>query len=75
MRQDEEIQALIGELKAWASQKYGRSAFLARHFRVSKQLISAWFNGRAIPTWPMGIEIKKFLKANRPPPKKVATKT
>jgi hypothetical protein len=74
MKHEEEIQALIGELKEWAAQKYGRSAFLAREFGVSKQLVSAWFAGRAIPTWPMGLRIKDFLKANRPT-RKAATKT
>jgi hypothetical protein len=66
MTPEEEIRKLISELKAWAGEKYGRSAYLARQFGVSKQLVSAWFANppRATPSWEMGLRIKDFLKAN-----------
>ena len=39
---------------------------LARATGVSKQAVSAWVKGDAVPTWQMGIKLEAFLAAQRP---------
>jgi DNA-binding XRE family transcriptional regulator len=67
-----DIDALMAELRAWAREERGRQMILARATGVSKQAVSAWVKGAAVPTWQMGIKIEAFLKAQRPLRRKVA---
>ncbi|MBV8967850.1 MAG: helix-turn-helix transcriptional regulator [Verrucomicrobia bacterium] len=60
-----ESEVLISELKNWCDQKYGRRAELARMLGVSRQLITDWFAGRALPTLEIGLKIQAFLKKQR----------
>ena len=61
-----DIEALMGELRAWVREERGRQMLLARATGVSKQAVSAWVKGDAVPTWQMGIKLEAFLAAQRP---------
>lgn len=60
-----EIEGLLEELKGWARQKRGSQSLLAQSLGVSKQSVSTWLSGKAIPTWETGLKLKAFLKAQR----------
>ena len=60
-----ESEVLIAELKAWCDEKYGRRVEVARMLGVSKQLVSDWMAGRAVPTLDHGLQIQAFLKKQK----------
>jgi transcriptional regulator with XRE-family HTH domain len=62
---DPEVEALINELKAWCKEKHGRNTEIAEMLGVSRQLVSDWFAGTAVPTLATGLKIQKFLKTKR----------
>jgi transcriptional regulator with XRE-family HTH domain len=59
---DTEVKSLIYELKTWCKEKHGRNAQIAEMLGVSRQLVSDWFSGSAVPTWKTGLKIQAFLK-------------
>jgi transcriptional regulator with XRE-family HTH domain len=62
---DPEVEALINELKAWCKEKHGRNTEVAELLGVSRQLVSDWFSGGAVPTLATGLKIQAFLKKRR----------
>jgi predicted transcriptional regulator len=60
-----ESEKLVGELREWCDEKYGRRAELARMLGVSRQLVSDWFAGRTTPTLDAGLQLQEFLKKQR----------
>ena len=60
-----ESEKLVGELREWCDEKYGRRAELARMLGVSRQLVSDWFAGRTTPTLDAGLHLQAFLKKQR----------
>jgi DNA-binding XRE family transcriptional regulator len=62
-----EIDALMQELRVWVSESRGRQMLLARAIGASKQTVSAWVKGVSVPTFPMGLKLQAFLKAQKPP--------
>jgi transcriptional regulator with XRE-family HTH domain len=62
---DPEVEALINKLKAWCKQKHGRNTEVAALLGVSRQLVSDWFSGNAIPALSTGLKIQAFLKKRR----------
>ena len=63
---DPEIQSTLTKLKEWCEAEYGRQAEIARVLGVSRQLVTDWFRGKAIPTWSTGLKIQAFLKTQKP---------
>ena len=62
----------MAELRAWVSEGRGRQILVARAIGASKQTISGWVKGDVLPSWQMGIKLEAFLKAQKPPKRKVA---
>jgi transcriptional regulator with XRE-family HTH domain len=62
---DAEVKSLIYELKTWCKEKHGRNAQIADMLGVSRQLVSDWFSGSAVPTWTTGLKIQALLKKRR----------
>jgi DNA-binding XRE family transcriptional regulator len=60
--EDEEIKRVIDELKAWCQEEHGRNVEVAEKLGVSRQLVSDWFKGRAIPSLKNWLKIQRFLR-------------
>lgn len=67
-----EIETLMSELRAWVSEERGRQVLVARAIGASKQTVSCWVKGTVFPSWQMGIKLEAFLRAQKPPRRKVA---
>jgi DNA-binding XRE family transcriptional regulator len=67
-----DIEALMADLRAWVREERGRQLLLARAIGASRQAISSWVIGRSVPTMELGIRLQAFLKAQKPPRRKVA---
>jgi DNA-binding transcriptional regulator YiaG len=63
---DPEIEDLINALREWCKAKHGRNAEIAETLGVSRQLVTDWLKGRAVPTLSTGLKLKTFLKNRRP---------
>jgi DNA-binding XRE family transcriptional regulator len=61
-----ETEQLINQLKAWAAEERGRQSEIARILGVSRQSVSEWFSGKAVPNWETGLKIQAFLKTRSP---------
>jgi transcriptional regulator with XRE-family HTH domain len=60
-----ESEILIDELRAWCEEEYGRRAEVAEKIGVSRQVISDWLHGRAVPSLDNGLALQRFLKKAR----------
>ena len=60
-----ESEILIDELRAWCEEEYGRRAEVAERIGVSRQVISDWLHGRAVPSLDNGLKLQAFLKKRR----------
>ena len=60
-----ESEMLIDELKSWCEQSYGRRAEVAKAIGVSRQVVSDWLHGRALPGLDNGLALRAFLKRER----------
>lgn len=60
-----ESEILIDELRAWCEEQYGRQAEVAEKIGVSRQVISDWLHGRAVPSFDNGLKLQRFLKKGR----------
>jgi hypothetical protein len=67
---DGEIKETLRELQQWVDQKHGRSLRVAKLLKVSPQLVSDWFAGRAMPKLTAWLKIKEFLKKSEKARKK-----
>jgi transcriptional regulator with XRE-family HTH domain len=56
---------VLDRLRAWCQEKRGRNMEIAQKLGVSKQLVTDWLKGRAVPTWENGAKIAEFLKKQR----------
>jgi DNA-binding XRE family transcriptional regulator len=63
----QKIEEVLEELRAWCTERRGRNLELAKKLGVSKQLVTDWLKGRAVPTWAIGLEIQAFLKQQQQP--------
>lgn len=61
----EETERLLNELEAWANEKRGRRAELARVLGVDRSSITDWFKGKSEPNWETGRKIEAFLRKQR----------
>jgi transcriptional regulator with XRE-family HTH domain len=66
--EDPEVVDLMNALRAWCKAKHGRNAEISDMLGVSRQLVTDWLKGRAVPTLSNGLKLKAFLK-NRAPRK------
>ena len=62
---DDEIEALLAELKAWLSEKGLTQADLARMLGVSRQRLNQWMRGDAKPNLQAWLKIKQFLRGRK----------
>jgi DNA-binding XRE family transcriptional regulator len=53
------------QLKAWCAEHYGRQAEVAEAIGVSRQVVTDWLKGRAIPSLDNGLALQRFLKKQR----------
>jgi predicted XRE-type DNA-binding protein len=60
-----ESEILMAELKSWCDERYGRRAEVAEAIGVSRQIVSDWIKGRAIPNLDNGLALQAFLKKQR----------
>jgi DNA-binding XRE family transcriptional regulator len=60
-----ESEILISELKTWCDEKYGRRAEVAEAIGVSRQIVTDWLKGRAVPNLDNGLELMRFLRAQK----------
>jgi hypothetical protein len=60
-----ESEILMDELKAWCDERYGRRAEVAEGIGVSRQIVSDWIKGRAIPNLDNGLALQAFLRKRR----------
>jgi len=60
-----ESEMLIDELKSWCEQGYGRRGEVAKDIGVSRQIVSDWLHGRALPGLDNGLALRAFLKRER----------
>jgi hypothetical protein len=65
---------VLKRLRAWCQEKRGRNVEIAQTLGVSKQLVTDWLKGRALPTWKNGAKLEEFLKNQRAPTKRVILK-
>jgi DNA-binding XRE family transcriptional regulator len=61
----EETERLLNELEAWANEKRGRRAELARILGVDRSSVTDWFKRKSEPNWETGLKIQAFLKKQR----------
>jgi transcriptional regulator with XRE-family HTH domain len=60
-----ESEILIARLKEWCAEHYGRQAEVAEAIGVSRQVVTDWLKGRAIPSLDNGLALQRFLKKKR----------
>jgi hypothetical protein len=60
-----ESQILMAELKSWCDERYGRRAEVAEAIGVSRQVVSDWIKGHAIPNLDNGLALRAFLQKQR----------
>src|SRR5258708_7501629 len=60
-----ESEILMAELKSWCDERYGRRAEVADAIGVSRQIVSDWIKGRAIPNLDNGLALQAFLRKRR----------
>jgi transcriptional regulator with XRE-family HTH domain len=60
-----ESEILIDELRAWCEEEYGRQAEVAEKIGVSRQVVTDWLHGRAVPSLDNGLKLQAFLKKQR----------
>ncbi len=60
-----ESEILMAELKIWCDERYGRRAEVAEAIGVSRQIVSDWIKGRAIPNLDNGLKLQAFLRKRR----------
>jgi transcriptional regulator with XRE-family HTH domain len=60
-----ESEILLERLKAWCEESYGRQAEVAKAIGVSRQVVTDWLNGRALPGLDNGLALLAFLKKQR----------
>jgi predicted XRE-type DNA-binding protein len=60
-----ESDILMAELKSWCEEKYGRQAEVAEAIGVSRQIVTDWIKGRAIPNLDNGLALRAFLQKQR----------
>lgn len=60
-----EVEALISKLRAYCKERHGRNTEIAKMLGVSRQLVTDWFSGKAVPTLSTGLRIQTFLKQQR----------
>jgi transcriptional regulator with XRE-family HTH domain len=65
MAPQKESEILIAELKAWCEEQYGRRAEVAERIGVSRQVVTDWLHGRAVPSLDNGLKLQAFLKKVR----------
>jgi len=62
---DPAVETLLDTLREWCEAEHGRNAEIADHLGVSRQLVTDWLKGRAIPTLSSGLKLQAFLKEHR----------
>jgi transcriptional regulator with XRE-family HTH domain len=62
---EQEINALMTELKVWCKGKYGRQRYVARKLGISEQLLSNWIARRKTPGLQKYLTLQAFLKNRR----------
>jgi DNA-binding XRE family transcriptional regulator len=60
-----ESEILIAKLKEWCAEHYGRQAEAAEAIGVSRQVVTDWMKGRAVPSLDNGLKLQRFLKKQR----------
>ena len=61
----DQTEELLNELRIWTKQRKGNQKVLRETLGVSKQLVSAWVRGRAVPSLELGFRLKAFLQSHK----------
>ncbi|MBV9999940.1 MAG: helix-turn-helix transcriptional regulator [Verrucomicrobia bacterium] len=62
---DPKVAKLLGEVREWCEEKYGRRIELANALGVKPSRITDWLNGRTEPSLAIGLKLIAFLKARQ----------
>jgi transcriptional regulator with XRE-family HTH domain len=62
---EDEISAVLTQLKAWLVEKKLTEADLARMLGVSRQRLNQWMRGDARPNLQAWLKIKQFLRGRK----------
>jgi len=60
-----EIERTMAELEEWCARERGRQTEVAKHFDVTRALVSLWLKRTANPSPKMFFEIRDFLGEQR----------